>query len=85
VCYFVPSGDLPMSLDLLARLDYLEIAEAIREGSWMEAGHGRKECQKDFIFGREWNQQFYATKRVRAIFVENPQEILVVTVYVYYF
>jgi len=63
----------------------LEVAETIREGSWVEAGQGRKECQRDFIFGREWNRQFYATKRVRPVFVENPQEILIVTVYVYYF
>jgi hypothetical protein len=50
-----------------------------------KAGQGPRECQKDFIFDREWNRQFYATKRVRPIFVENPQEILVVTVYVYLF
>ena len=59
----------------------LEVAETIRQSPWVEAGQGRKECQKDFIFGGE----MYATKRVRPIFVENPQEILVVTVYVYYF
>ena len=62
----------------------LEVAETIRESSWVEAGQGRKECQKDFIFGREWNRQVCATRRVR-IFVEKQQEILVVTVYVYYF
>jgi hypothetical protein len=28
---------------------------------------------------------FYATKQVRPIFVDEPQEIVVVTVYVYYF
>lgn len=62
-----------------------EIAEAIRESPWAEAERGRKECQKDFAFGREWNGHFYGTKRVRPIFVDEPQEILVVTVYVYYF
>jgi hypothetical protein len=63
----------------------LEVAGTIRESPWVAAGRGRKECQKDFIFGREWNRQVYATKRIRPIFVEAPQEILVVTVYVYYF
>jgi hypothetical protein len=62
----------------------IEVAETIRESPWVAAERGRKECQKDFTFDREWNQQLYATKRVRPIFVEKPQEILVVTVYVYY-
>lgn len=62
-----------------------EIAQAIRECPWAEAERGRKECQKDFAFDREWNERLYATKRVPPIFVEKPQEILVVTVYVYYF
>ena len=62
-----------------------EVAEAIRQGPWTPAEQGRKECQKDFIFGREWNGRSYAAKRVRPIFVESPQEILVVTVFVYFF
>ncbi len=63
----------------------LEIGEAIRESPWAEAERGRSECQKDFAFGREWNGRLYSTKRVRPIFVDEPHEILVVTVYVYYF
>ena len=35
-------------------------------------------------FGKEWNGVFYRTKQVRPIFVEEPAEIVVVTVYVYY-
>jgi hypothetical protein len=62
-----------------------EITETIRESAWVGAGRGRKECQRDFVFGREWNGQFYATKRVRPIFLDHAQEIVVVTVYVYYF
>jgi len=62
-----------------------EVAETIREAAWVAAERGRKECQKDFNFGREWNRRIYATKRVRPIFVDDPREILVVTVYVYYF
>jgi hypothetical protein len=46
---------------------------------------GRLECRKDFSYGREWNGKVYATKQVRPIFAEEPNEILVVTVYVYYF
>jgi len=52
---------------------------------WGPAEGGRLECRKDFSYGREWNGKVYATKQVRPIFVEEPNEILVVTVDVYYF
>lgn len=39
----------------------------------------------DFPLGSEWNGAFYETKQVRPIFVEEAVEIVVVTVYVYYF
>ena len=62
-----------------------EILQAIREARWGPADSGRMDCRKDFAFGREWKGRYYATKQVRPIFVEEPEEILVVTVYVYYF
>ena len=62
-----------------------EVAETIRTAPWRPAQGGRLECRKDFSYGREWNGKFYATKQVRPIFVDEPNEILVVTVYVYYF
>ncbi len=62
-----------------------EILEAIRTAPWVPADHGRLECRKDFPFEQEWNGKYYATKQVRPIFVEETLEIVVVTVYVYYF
>ena len=62
-----------------------EIAETIRSEAWSPAELGRLECRKDFPFGREWNGKRYATKQVRPIFVEDDTEIVVVTVYTYYF
>ena len=44
----------------------------------MEASH-------DFAYGAAWNGIFYATKRVRPIFVEETSEIVVVTVYTYFY
>ena len=49
------------------------------------AEKGRWEGRKDFSFRAEWNGVFYETKQVRPIFVEEWMEIVVVTVYVYYF
>ena len=51
----------------------------------MAAGRvGRLECTKSFPFDREWNGKPYATKQVRPIFVDEANEIVVVTVYTYY-
>jgi hypothetical protein len=62
-----------------------EVEDAIRTSPWNPADRGRYECQKDFAFGQLWNRRLYATKRVRPIFVEEATEIVVVTVYTYYF
>jgi hypothetical protein len=62
-----------------------EVIDAIRSVPWQAGALGRQECRKDFNFGRLWNGRFYATKQVRPIFVDEPEEIVVVTVYSYYF
>ena len=46
---------------------------------------GRLECKKDFSFDSAWNGKKYSTKQIRPIFVEEETEIVVITVYVYYF
>jgi hypothetical protein len=61
-----------------------EVEEAIRTNPWEPAALGRLECHRDYPFHQEWNGVFYETKRVRPIFVDEPEEIVVVTVYVYY-
>ena len=40
---------------------------------------------RNFKFDAERNGRRYATKQVRPVFVEEAGEIVVVTVYVYYF
>jgi len=64
-----------------------ELEQAIRTAAWQPAsqGQGRLECRKNFAFGQDWNGRRYATKQVRPVFVEKASEILVVTVYTYYF
>jgi len=56
-----------------------EVEDAIRTTPWRPAELGRLEC------GKEWNREFYATKQVRPVFVEESSELIVVTVYTYYF
>lgn len=39
----------------------------------------------NFPYGALWNGKMVATKQVRPIFVEEPDEIFVITVYTYFF
>jgi len=62
-----------------------EVEDAIRTGVWRLASQGRLETSKEFVYGQDWNGTVYATKRVRPVFVDNPTEIVVITVYTYFF
>ena len=64
-----------------------EVESAIRTAAWQTAsqGQGRLECRKTFNYGQNWNGKYYAVKQVRPVFVEKATEIIVVTVYTYYF
>jgi len=62
-----------------------EIIETIRSEAWSPGELGWLECRKSFPFGKEWNKKIYATKEERPIFIEEATEIVVITVYTYYF
>jgi len=62
-----------------------EVVKAIRSEPWRPAELGKLECRKDFAYNALWNGKHYATKQVRPIFTDEPDEIVVVTAYVYYF
>ena len=62
-----------------------EVQAAIRGAQWGPATNGRLECFKEFPFHAVWNGKYYQTKRVRPIFVEEELEIVVVTVYTYFY
>ena len=62
-----------------------EVEDAIRTCTWGAAELGRLDCRKDLAYGREWNGKVYATRQVRPVFVDEAREIVVITVYTYYF
>jgi hypothetical protein len=62
-----------------------EVVEAIRLGRWQPTQHGRWESSREFAYNSDWNGTYYTSKRVRPIFVEEVTEIVVVTVYTYFF
>ena len=61
-----------------------EVIDAIQTARWQQAELGRLECRKDYPYDAIWNKNHYQTKQVRPIFVEEEDEIVVVTVYTYF-
>lgn len=62
-----------------------EVKLAIRDGEEIPAKKGRKAFRKNFHFGSKWKDKHYKVKQVMPIVVEEDEEIVVVTVYVFYF
>ncbi len=62
-----------------------EVIETISSAAWQPAELGRLECRKNFIYEKDWNKKYYKTKQVRPIFTEEETEIVVITVYSYFF
>ena len=63
-----------------------EVIATIQAGAWQPARRGRFQARRSFAFGQRSpvSQQVYAFKTVHAIFADEPNEIVVVTVLVYY-
>jgi len=64
-----------------------EVQQTIRGAPWHPAdwGENRMEASMEFHCAAIWNGRFYTAKKVRPIFVELELEIVVVTVYTYYY
>ncbi len=62
-----------------------EVEETIRRGAWEQAKRDRHQARYNFPFDSEWNGRHYAIKQVMPVFVEEPAEIVVITVYTFYF
>jgi len=72
---------------MLARgADENEVIEAIEDGNWQPAKDNKLQCSKIFIFQNisPINKNYYNFKTINPIFVNENNEIVVVTVKVYY-
>ncbi len=65
--------------------DAAEVETAIRQGVSEPAKRNRRKCRYNFPFNALWHGKQYAIKQVEPVFVEEVAEIVVVTVYTYYF
>lgn len=62
-----------------------EVLASIQTGSVEPARGGRVRFRKNFEFHREWRGKRYAVKQVAPVVAEEPDKLMVVTVFVYYF
>jgi hypothetical protein len=62
-----------------------EVSETIRTGEVVPAKKERQGYRKNFQYNRLWGGRTYAIKQVLAIVAEEPDALVVVTVYTFYF
>lgn len=62
-----------------------EVRQAIEQGSREPAKLGRELCRFNFAFGQPWQGNVYVIKQVVLIIKEEPNKIVVITVYMFYF
>jgi hypothetical protein len=62
-----------------------EVRHAIEHGTREPAKLGRQMCRFNFTFGQSWQGKIYAIKQVASVIKEEAQEVVVITVYTFYF
>jgi hypothetical protein len=62
-----------------------EVREAIRRGIREPAKRGRFMYRLNFQYAASWQDKFYAIKQVAPVVAEEHNEIVVITVYTFYF
>ena len=62
-----------------------EVEEAVRKGSREPTTLGREMCRYNLRFNRKWQGKHYLIKQVAPVIKEGANEIVVITVYTFYF
>lgn len=62
-----------------------EVAQAIEHGACEAARLGRVLCRFNFPYNRSWQGKPYTIKQVAPVIKEESDEIVVITVYTFYF
>jgi len=61
-----------------------EIELVLQKGVSAPAREGRKAKELVFDFNKNWHGKHYPEKKVKIVYIEENDEIVVLTVYVYY-
>jgi hypothetical protein len=62
-----------------------DVIEAIRIGEREPAQRGLTLCRLNLEFHREWDGRYYRMQQVAPVVAEEPDRIVVITVYTFYF
>jgi len=62
-----------------------EVEQAIRRGEQIPAKKGRIAVRKNFLHQRLWKGRYYENKQVMPIVAEEPDRLVVGTVYTFFF
>jgi hypothetical protein len=62
-----------------------EVLQAAEKGIREPAKQGRILCRYNFPFDRAWQNKNYAIKQVAPVIQEEPDEIVVITVFTFFF
>lgn len=62
-----------------------EVERAIRAGNCRVTRSRRFECRLNFQYGKAWQGRTYAIKQVVPVVADEPNRLVVVTVYTFYF
>ena len=62
-----------------------EVIEAIEKGTREPAKHDRELCRYNFPFEKNWRNEYYAVKQVSPVIKEELDEVVVITVYTFFF
>jgi hypothetical protein len=65
--------------------DEQEVRQAVTRGQREPAKKGRSFCRLNFQYNGTWRGRYYAIKQVAPVITERPDEIIVVTVYTFFF
>ena len=86
------TAEKPIQISQHARLQMAErgvketeMVTAIRQGDAEPARAGRTMYRKTFEFGSTWRGRIYRLKQVVAVVANEPDELVVVTVFAFYF
>jgi len=62
-----------------------EVIETITKGEGIPVRHGRVMYRKNFQYNHKWGNKFYHIKQVMPIVKKEGNNIIVITVYTFYF
>ena len=62
-----------------------EVIRAVEQGTREAAKLGRMLCRFNYPYNRAWQGKLYAIKQVTPVIKEESDEIVVITVYTFYF